>query len=343
MPTRPELSIVIVTHNSPEWTARCLDALAGDGAPAVPFEVVVVDSGSRPEAREALRARSRQARVVLVDGNIGFGRGCNAGVRHSRGRQLLLLNPDAIALPGSIDAMLGFAATHPEHGIVGGRTLRPDGSTDPSSCWGRPTLWSLACFATGLTAVAKRSRVFDPESLGRWERDTVREVDIVTGCLLLTTRELYERLGGFDPRYFMYGEDADLSLRARAAGWRPAITPAAAVVHAVGASSASLAGKHRLVLTGKATLARSHRGRPGAAVAVALLTAGVGLRALPERLGGTPDPSWLPVWRERAAWRRGFPAPSGEEPVVEVLDDRDPPVAGPVDGPVDARPGRVVR
>jgi GT2 family glycosyltransferase len=152
----------------------------------------------------------------------------------------------------------------------------------------------------------------------------VREVDIVTGCLLLTTRFRYDQLGGFDDRYFMYGEDADLSLRARAVGWRPAITPDATVIHAVGASSASRAGKHRLLLTGKATLARTHRGRAGAAIAVALLTAGVGLRALPEWLRRTADPSWLPVWRDRSTWRAGFPAWTGPEPDIEVLDNRAP-------------------
>ena len=100
-----KLSIVVVTYNSPEWTARCLDALAGDAAPGVPHEVIVVDSGSHAAAREALRGRAGQAKVLLVDGNIGFGRGCNLGVRHSTGTHILLLNPDAVAHPGAHAAL----------------------------------------------------------------------------------------------------------------------------------------------------------------------------------------------------------------------------------------------
>jgi N-acetylglucosaminyl-diphospho-decaprenol L-rhamnosyltransferase len=314
------LSIVIVTYNSPEWTARCLDALAGEAAPSVPYEIVVVDSGSEPAARDALRSRAGQAKVVLVDGNIGFGNGCNLGVAHSTGTHILLLNPDAVAHPGAIDALLAFHRDHPGHGIAGGRTLRPDGTVDPSSCWAKPTLWSLFCFASGLSTVFKRSRWLDPESMGGWQRDTVREVDVVTGCLLLTTREIYDSLGGFDPDFFMYGEDADLSLRAGAAGWRPAITPAAVVTHAVGASSASRGGKHVLVLTGKATLARKHRRGLDRALAILLLQAGVGLRALPERLRGKADPDWLPAWRARATWRRGFPAGSAQRYPVEIVE-----------------------
>lgn len=315
-----KLSIVVVTYNSPEWTARCLDALAGDAAPAVPYEVIVVDSGSQPDAVEALRKRAGQAKVLLVAGNIGFGRGCNLGARHSTGTHIMLLNPDAVAHPGAIDALLAFHRANPHHGIVGGRTLRPDGSVDPSSCWGRPTLWSLACFATGLSTVFRRSRWADPESLGGWQRDTVREVDVVTGCLLLTSRALYEELGGFDPDFFMYGEDADLSLRARAEGWRPAITPEAVVTHAVGASSANRGDKHVLVLTGKATLARKHRRGLNRALAIALLQAGVALRALPERLRGKADPDWLPAWRARASWRRGFPPGPAPDYPVEILE-----------------------
>lgn len=314
------LSIVIVTYNSPEWTARCLDALTGDAAPTGAYEIVVVDSGSEPAARDALRARAGQARIVLVDGNIGFGNGCNLGVRHSTGERVLLLNPDAVALPSAIDALVAFDRAHPEHGIVGGRTLRPDGTVDPSSCWAKPTLWSLFCFATGLSTVFKRSRWLDPESMGRWERDSVREVDVVTGCLLLARREVYDALGGFDSDFFLYGEDADLSLRARAAGWRPAITPDAAVTHAVGASSASRGEKHILVLTGKATLARKHRRGVNRALAIALLQAGVGLRALPERLRHKENPDWLPAWRERARWRRGFPPGPAPEYPVEILE-----------------------
>src|SRR5204862_7187826 len=122
------------------------------------------------------------------------------------------------------------------------------GAVDPKSCWGAPTLWSLVCFASGLSTLFPRTRLFDPESLGRWPRDTEQEVDIVTGCLLLTRRNVWDELGGFDERFWVYGEDADFCLRAAGRGWRPAITPRATVVHVVGASSASEYDKKDLVL-----------------------------------------------------------------------------------------------
>src|SRR5690606_31899250 len=114
---------------------------------------------------DAIRAAFDDITVVDAGGNVGFAAGVNLGVRHSTARHVLLLNPDTEALPGAIDAIVGFARERPEFGLYGGRTLRPDGTTDPSSCWGDMTLWSLFSFAVGLSTMFKRSTLFDPESL----------------------------------------------------------------------------------------------------------------------------------------------------------------------------------
>lgn len=310
----PEVSIVVVSHDGAQWLERCLTAVTGEGRPARSSEVVVVDSGSGRETLDVLARWADRVDVQVAGRNVGFARGCNLGVARTTGRRVLLLNPDAVVRPGCVDALAAALDAHPRAGIVGGRTLRPDGTVDPSSCWGRPTVWSWACFATGLSSVFRRSRLFDPESLGAWQRDTAREVDVVTGCLLMTGRDTWERLGGLDETYFMYGEDADLSLRAAAAGFRPRITPDAVAVHAVGASSGgnSSAQKMRLLFTGKATVARL-RWSPGRArVGIALLLAGVALRALGERARRVAAPRWVPLVVDRswtAGWA-GHPAPS---------------------------------
>ncbi|HEX5333034.1 MAG TPA: glycosyltransferase family 2 protein [Cellulomonas sp.] len=301
----PEVSVVIVTHNSPAWVERCLRALLDEARPVASFEVVVVDSGSEQTTRDLLQRWADRLILRLSVDNIGFAAGCNWGVQLTSGTDVLLLNPDAVVHPGCVDALVGALEMDPGAGIVGGRTLRPDGTVDPSSCWGAPTLWSWFCFATGLSSVFRRSRVFDPESLGRWERDSPRRVDIVTGCLLMTRRSTWDRLGGFDLDYFMYGEDADLSLRAAQLGMHPAITPDAVAIHAAGASSGQGSDKVRRLMTAKATLARKRWSPARARAGVLLLLAGVGLRALAERLVGRREPVWLPVWADRG-WARGW-------------------------------------
>ena len=220
---------------------------------------------------------------------------------------MLLLNPDTLPRPGSLHALLEFAESHPENKIYGGRTLKEDGSLDPASCWGLPSVWSTACFAVGLTTVLQGSRIFDPESLGRWQRDTVREVGMVTGCLLLVTRETWEALGGLDERYFVYGEDADFSARAKALGARPIITPSAQIVHAKGVSSGD--SHLPLLLAGKITYARQHFPGARAGLVVSMLRTGAAVRALGSRTLRR-ETIWTSAWTRRREWWTGFPAKS---------------------------------
>jgi len=298
------LSVIVVSYNTRQATLECLDSVRRDDPDA---ELVVVDNGSADGSADAIRAAHPDAVVVEAGENLGFARGVNAGVAVASGSWILLLNPDALVLPGTLAALRGFALEHPEYRLYGGRTLRPDGRLDPSSCWGEPTWWSLLCFATGLTTAFPRTRVFDPESLGAWQRDTVREVPIITGCLLLIARGEWDSLGGMDPDYFLYGEDADFSRRARRAGLRPVIVPSAVIVHEVGGSTSSAGRKMSMVMAGKATDARKHRGRIGAPAAVGLLQAGAGLRALLERAGRRRSDTWRVVWGRRRDWRDGYP------------------------------------
>ncbi|WP_210413838.1 glycosyltransferase family 2 protein [Protaetiibacter larvae] len=298
------LSIVVVSYNTREATLACLRSARADDPDA---ELVVVDNGSVDGTVEAIRDSLPAATVIAAGENLGFARGVNRGARAAGGERILLLNPDALVLPGTLAALTGFADAHPEYRLYGGRTVRPDGELDPSSCWGEPSWWSLVCFATGLSTAFPRTRAFDPESLGSWRRDCVREVPIITGCLLLVSRSDWEALGGMDEDYFLYGEDADFSRRARAAGLRPVVVPDAVIVHEVGGSTASAGRKMCMVMAGKATDARKHRGRIGAAAAITLLQLGSALRAALERVTRRRSDTWRIVWARRRDWRPGYP------------------------------------
>jgi N-acetylglucosaminyl-diphospho-decaprenol L-rhamnosyltransferase len=283
--------------------------------------VVVVDNASSDGTAEMIREEFPAVRLIALDRNLGFAGGVNVAADSADGEHVLLLNPDTIVHEGAVASLVAFARANPKHGLYGGRTLWPDGRVCEGSCWGQPSLWSLFCFATMLNSAFKRSRLFDPESLGGWERDTVREVGIVTGCLLLAPREVWRRLNGFDERFFMYGEDADLSTRAWAAGYRPAITPDSVITHEVGVSSESRPDKLILLMRGKATLLRKHWRPLRRELGIRLLLAGVGVRALAPtalrgRNGGQPS-AWREVWRRRRDWVDGYPA--AERPKLRAV------------------------
>ncbi len=278
-----DVSVLIISYNTRELTTACLDslvpaALQGQGArddrqiarpqaagPAalqaapdtVSTEVVVVDNASSDDTVAVLKERYPWVRLIEQPTNLGFARAVNIAASAATGRYVLLLNSDTVVIDDAVGRLVAFAEQYPHHGVYGGRTLAPDRTLDPSSCWGAPTLWSHLCFGLGLTTALRGSRLFDPEALGGWQRDNVASVGVVTGCLLLVRRDLFAQLGGLDPRYFMYGEDVDFSVRARAAGYDPVITPTATVIHHSGASSSHHANKTILTLTGKTTLART--------------------------------------------------------------------------------------
>jgi GT2 family glycosyltransferase len=316
-PELPTLQVVIVTYNSRDHIGACLEALL----PQVPNDgstVTVFDNASSDGTADLIAADWPQIDLVRSDENLGFGRGVNAGADRGSTQFVLLVNPDATLQGGCVEALLDLARRRPEGGLYGGRLHRPDGTVDPSSCFARPTLWSTFCFATGLSAAFSRSRLFNHETMGSWLPDEERDVDVISGCLLLAARGVWRRLGGFDERYFMYSEDVDLGIRAGRLGCRPAVTPEANAVHVMGASSAR-SDMEVLLFRGKVTLARRQwTGLPRWG-AEKLIAVGVWQRARMARLfqsvrarvGGqasrTDASTWAEVWRRRAEWRDGWP------------------------------------
>jgi N-acetylglucosaminyl-diphospho-decaprenol L-rhamnosyltransferase len=305
----PDVTVIIVTYNSEKDIRACLESVFKERN-HVSQQVIVLDNNSSDRTAAIVREEFPQVKLLIPDSNLGFAGGNNEAARHADGEFLLLLNPDTIILRNAIDHVVDFARAHPSHGLYGGRTLKVDGSLEPSSCWGLPGLWSLTMFATGLSTVFRRHAIFDPESLGAWKRDSIREVGVITGCFLLTKSNFWKQLGGFDERFFMYGEDTDLSLRCRRAGCRPIICPDAELIHAIGRSSSQPIHKAILLYTGKAEYIRRRWSGLAQTLALALLATGVRLRAFGAQvarvLGGSPASPWIELWLRRGEWLPGY-------------------------------------
>lgn len=307
-----DLAVVMVTYQSAGHIESCLRALAA-AAQGLAWELVIVDNGSTDDTLERVRELAPDAHVIAGQGNVGFARGCNRGAAATVARHVLFLNPDTEVRRGTLHALLDAARDCPDAGLYGGRTLRPDGRVESTCAQGAMTAWSLTCFATGLSSVFAHSRLFDPESLGRWGRDTAREVPVLSGAVLMVSRSAWEDLRGFDERYFMYAEDADLCRRARDAGYTPRLVPAAEAVHHVGGSSTS-GDKQVLLHKGKATYIRLRWSPVASRYGLICLWLGVALRS---RLAGwlgpgddrrrrTDPSSWQAAWIRRAEWLPGW-------------------------------------
>lgn len=307
---KADVAIVIVTYNSEGQIRECLESVFCQRE-NVSQQVIVVDNQSRDGTVDLIRKKFPDVQLILPGENLGFAKGVNLGARNADAEFVLLLNPDTVILDHAIDVLVEFARENPTHGLYGGRTLKPDGTLEPSSCWGVPTLWSMTLFAFGITTLASKNRWLDPESLGSWQRDSVREVGVITGCFLLTPLGIWNKLGGLDERYFMYGEDVDFAMRAKAAGYRPVICPDAELIHEVGQSAETPVHKMLLLYRGKASLVRTHWKGPAQIFGLALLAAGTALRATLANLAAmvrkpTTAGRWQTLWQKRNEWLLGY-------------------------------------
>jgi GT2 family glycosyltransferase len=308
----PDLTVVIVSYNTRDLTLAALRTLFATTR-RTSFEVVVLDNASSDGSADAVSTAFPQVTLHRSDRNLGFAKANNLVAASARTDWLLLLNPDTEVHEGAVDTLMDFARAHPEAGIWGGRTVFPDGRLNAGSCWMRITPWSTFCAAVGLTALFPQTAFFNPESMGSWQRDSIRGVDIVSGCFFLIRRDLWDRLGGFDLRYVMYGEEADLCLRARRFGARPMITPAAQIMHLMGASSSN-AGRRALVAKARTTLIRDHWPAGWVPVGVGLMWIWAATRVLAARVlapvtgerGRERAALWTMIWRTRHDWLKGY-------------------------------------
>lgn len=226
------LSIVVVSYNTKALTLDCLRRL-GEVTGGMDVETWVVDNASTDGSVDAIEREYPCVKLIASDVNAGFGAANNLALKQARGRYLLLVNSDAFPEVGSIEVMCEYLDKHREVGVVGPGLKNRDGSMQ-RSCFRYPS--PLRCWLENLWVPAVLPSDWGWGDYRRWGHDTERVVDYVIGACLLVRREVYEEVGGFDERIFMYAEEADWQKRITEAGWRIVFLPSAQVVHFAGAS-----------------------------------------------------------------------------------------------------------
>jgi hypothetical protein len=231
----PDLSIVIVTHNGRELALATIEsAMAKLGGATV--EWVIVDSGSTDDTPAAIEARWPQIEVIRVD-NIGFAAANNVGFDAARGRYLLALNPDTEVLWGRFEALVRAMDERPDVGAASVIQEEADGSLQ---CIRRdPTIGRQLSEALWLRKLPGLRR-WQERELDQAAYGEERSADWVVGAVLMLRREAVDRVGGFDERFFMYSEEADLCRRIRDAGWEVRHLPVMRILHYGGAPNPRL-------------------------------------------------------------------------------------------------------
>lgn len=248
-----EVACVVVDFHAGDALAACIDSLHANGVE----DIVVVENGESDSSAPALDGRD----VVIVEPrrNLGYGRGVNRGAAATgTAKYLLVSNPDVVLHDGAVAAMLFYLEAHEGVGVVGPQILRPDGSVYPSQRV-FPNIWLAGAHAllAPLWPDNPVTRIYrSPRPDGT--------VDWVSGACFLVRRDVFEEIGGFDERYFMFAEDMALCWQVRARGYAVAYTPEAVVTHVEGlsrqrASSSMILAHHASALRFEFQTARGLR------------------------------------------------------------------------------------
>lgn len=209
----PELSIVIVNFNTADLIGACLDSLASAAAPSL--EVFVIDNASTDGSAAVIRDRYPWVRLVVNSQNRGFAAANNQVLPQCRGRHLLYLNPDTrLAGTDVLAEAVRFLDAHPRTGLAGARLINPDGSPQESISWKYPSQRFAGAEVEGLAG----------------------QIACVMGAAMIARTDLIRQLGGFDEDFTLYGEDQDLCLRIRRAGYEIGYVENAPVIHYGGQS-----------------------------------------------------------------------------------------------------------
>ena len=226
MSSTVELSVIVVTYNTREMTLECLRVLI-DATQGMHSEVLLVDNASSDGTAGAIRETFPQVRIIVNERNAGFGAANNQAMKEARGDFLLLLNSDAFPKGDAIAVLMEFLRKNPCAGLVGPRVLNADGTLQ------------VSCYPFPSPGFAWLENLWLSRGYSRWAHDSVRQVDFVIGACMLLRRQVYEEVGGFDERFFMYAEEADWQRRMQNIGWKTVFVPSACVTHLGGASGAN--------------------------------------------------------------------------------------------------------
>ena len=237
-----KLSVIIVNYNVKYFLKQCLASVYGsdrrlaDGS-ELELDVWVVDNDSVDGSMEMVRRDYPQVHVIENHENVGFARANNMALAKSTGDCMLLLNPDTVVERDTFARCTDFMAEHPDCGGLTVKMVDGKGNFLRESKRGFPSPTASFYKISGLTRLFPHSKRFAAYYMGHLGEDDINEIEILPGAFLMIRREVYDKIGGLDESYFMYGEDIDYSWSIKLAGWKNYYLPTTRIIHYKGEST----------------------------------------------------------------------------------------------------------
>jgi len=231
-----DLSIIIVNYNANNYLRLCLESIF-EFTEAISYELILIDNNSKNSIK-TIEDNYPEVYYIKNKNNFGFSYANNQGIKKSKGRYILLLNPDTELLNNAFEKMLKFLDVNPFIGIVGPCVYDGDGNTIQLSCRSFPSFKTFLFNRYSLlTKFFPNNKWSNNYLLNNWDHSEQRKVDWVSGCCMMLRKEMLNEIGLLDTNFFMYNEDVDICMRANKKGWQVYYHPDSKIKHHIGGSS----------------------------------------------------------------------------------------------------------
>ncbi|HSB91530.1 MAG TPA: glycosyltransferase family 2 protein [Flavitalea sp.] len=230
------LSIIIVTYNVSDHLQYCLLSVY-QSARNLDVEIIVIDNASVDNTIPVLKQQFPDVITIQNPSNDGFARACNQGAAIAKGETLLFLNPDTIIGESTLEYVMNHLNNHSKVGAAGVMMIDGTGRFLPESKRGIPDSWNSFCKILGLTSLFPNSYLFSGYHAGHLSKEKEHSVPVLSGAFMMVKTRAFREAGGFDERFFMYGEDIDLSMLLVKQGYINLYLPLSPILHFKGRSS----------------------------------------------------------------------------------------------------------
>lgn len=229
---KPKLSIVVVTYNTKDLLSPLLNSIRMTlDSWKKKTEIIIVDNASSDDTVEFVKKVYPDIKLIVNKINQGYAKANNQGIKIAQGEYILLLNSDTILTSDVINKMILYLDKHADVGVETCKLVLIDGKIDPACHRGFPTPWASLSYFLGFEKLFPKIRLFSGYHLWYKPLNSIHEIDCPSGAFYLARRDLVQKIGFFDEKFFMYGEDLDLSFRIKKAGWKIIYNPSSYAIH----------------------------------------------------------------------------------------------------------------
>lgn len=247
-----DVSVIIVNWNAGKYLQQTIETLFKFNKD-ISYETIIVDNFSDKNEESCLyldeAIKYNNVTIARSDINLGFAKANNAGMNIAKGRNFFILNPDVIFQDNCLKILSDYLDNNSDVGMAGPKVLNQDGTFQGSCMRGNPYPLDTLFHLIGLAKAFPKNPKFNGYALNHLNIDEINEIGALSGCAIMVKRELYEKIGGIDERYFMYQEENDWGIECRKAGYKVIYNPNTTITHYKGITTSKVKVKSIWIFT----------------------------------------------------------------------------------------------